>query len=224
MSVTTATPSVRPEHPAPEAPGASIVSPGQPHSVFEDVFGMATGAIVASLGLFLLKSGHAVTGGTAGIALLLSYATHLAFGGVFFVVNLPFLVLAYFKKGPTFTARTLVAVAAVSALAYLHPHVIQPTHLNPVYAVLLGNLLAGIGMLIVFRHDASLGGLNTVALIVQERTGVRAGYVQMTSDLCIISISLTVVPPHIVLLSVAGAVLLNLVLALNHRPGRYLGL
>ncbi len=209
-----------------DAPAPSRGSePAQPvpHSPFEDVFGLATGAVVASVGLFLLKSGHAVTGGTAGIALLVSYVVHLAFGGVYFVVTLPFLVLAYLKKGPAFTARTLVAVAAVSALAYLHPHAVRLDGLNPVYAVLLGNLLAGIGMLILFRHDASLGGLNTVALLVQERTGVRAGYVQLGFDLCVILVSLTVVPPHIAALSAAGAVLLNLVLAINHRPGRYLG-
>ncbi|UIJ35399.1 YitT family protein [Allobranchiibius sp. GilTou73] len=219
--VLTATPPAPTAAPARPEPEAAV---GQPHTAFEDVFGMATGAIVVSLGLFLLRSGHAVTGGTAGIALLLSYATHLAFGGVYFVVNLPFLVLAYFKKGRSFTARTLIAVAAVSALTALQPYAISTSHLNRVYAVLLGNLLAGIGMLILFRHDSSVGGLNTVALIVQERFGVQAGWVQMTSDLCIILLALTVVPAHIVALSVAGAVLLNLVLAINHRPGRYLAI
>jgi hypothetical protein len=35
--------------------------------------------------------------------------------------------------------------------------------------------------------------------------------------------SLLVVPPRTVLLSVIGSVALNMVLAVNHRPGRYLG-
>ncbi|PKQ21511.1 MAG: hypothetical protein CVT65_18155, partial [Actinobacteria bacterium HGW-Actinobacteria-5] len=95
--------------------------------------------------------------------------------------------------------------------------------LNPVYATLVGNLLAGVGMLMVFRHRSSLGGLNTLALIVQEKVGWRAGYVQMAMDVTIILVALTVVPPANVLLSAAGAVVLNIVLALNHRPGRYLG-
>jgi uncharacterized membrane-anchored protein YitT (DUF2179 family) len=78
-------------------------------------------------------------------------------------------------------------------------------------------------MLMLFRHRSSLGGLNTLALIVQDRVGWRAGYVQMAFDVVIITASLFVVPPANVLLSATGAVVLNIVLALNHRPGRYLG-
>jgi uncharacterized membrane-anchored protein YitT (DUF2179 family) len=95
--------------------------------------------------------------------------------------------------------------------------------LNPVYATLVGNLLTGVGMLMVFRHRSSLGGLNTLALIVQDKVGWRAGYVQLAMDVTIIAASLSVVPLANVLLSAGGAALLNVVLALNHRPGRYLG-
>src|SRR5664280_1337097 len=77
--------------------------------------------------------------------------------------------------------------------------------------------------LILFRHKSSLGGLNTVALLAQERFGWRAGYVQLALDGTIIVASLAIVAPAVVALSAAGAVVLNLVLALNHRPGRYLG-
>ena len=68
---------------------------GLRHSLVEDAFGLVTGTFVASLGIFLLKSAHAVTGGTAGLSLLLSYATGISFGVLYFVTNLPFLVLAF---------------------------------------------------------------------------------------------------------------------------------
>ena len=92
-----------------------------------------------------------------------------------------------------------------------------------VYATGVGNLLAGIGMLILFRHSSSLGGLNTMSLIIQDSVGWRAGYVQLAFDVVIITSALTVVPAANVIVSAAGAVVLNVVLALNHRPGRYLG-
>lgn len=50
------------------------------HGPFEDALGLLTGAFLASLGIYLLKASHAVTGGTAGLALLLSYGTGLSFG------------------------------------------------------------------------------------------------------------------------------------------------
>lgn len=194
-----------------------------PHSRIEDVLGIVTGTFVVSLGLFILSSSGAVTGGTAGLALLLSYAVPVPFGVLFFAVNVPFFALALWKKGIVFTARTTITVGIVSVLSSLHPLAWGPIDVDPVYAVIGGNLLAGVGLLIVFRHNASLGGFNILALIVQERLGWRAGYVQMALDVTVVLVAFAVVPPLGVVLSALGAIVLNLVLALNHRPGRYLG-
>lgn len=193
------------------------------HSVLEDILGIVTGTFTVSLGLFLLKTSGAVTGGTAGLALLLSYLGGVPFSVLFFAVNVPFFALAVWKKGWDFTLRTMAAVALVSGLSSLHPLALQVVTLDPLYAALGGNLLAGVGLLILFRHKASLGGFNILALILQERLNWRAGYVQMVLDTTIVLAAFAVVEPAGVLLSAVGAVLLNLVLALNHRPGRYLG-
>lgn len=212
---------VTPPVPVPAVP---VVPVAPKHTLVEDVLGMLTGTLLASFGLFLLKASAAVTGGTAGVALLLSYLAPLPFGVVFFLVNVPFFALALWKKGVAFTVRTAIAVALVSVFSSLHPLAIRLDGLNPVYGVLLGNLLVGVGLLILFRHKASLGGFSILALILQERVGWRAGYVQMALDVTVVTVALSVVTPLSVLVSAAGAVLLNLVLALNHRPGRYLGL
>ena len=196
---------------------------GLRHSLLEDVLGILTGTIVASFGLFLLGATAAVTGGTAGLALLLSYAAPLPFGVIFFLINVPFFAIALWQKGVGFTLRTMAAVALVSAFATLHPLALDIGEIDPVYAVVVGNLLIGVGLLILFRHRASLGGFNILALLLQERLGWRAGYVQMTLDVGVVLAGLTVVAPQTVALSAVGAVVLNFVLALNHRPGRYLG-
>jgi hypothetical protein len=44
-----------------------------------------------------------------------------------------------------------------------------------VLAAVLGGLLCGAGMLILFRHGASLGGLNVLVLRLQDRFGWPAG-------------------------------------------------
>ncbi|WOF22451.1 YitT family protein [Microbacterium betulae] len=194
------------------------------HTVPEDVLGLLTGTFVAALGLSLLKAGGAVTGGTAGLALLLSHATEsIPFSALFLIVNLPFAALAIWKKGWRFALLTAVCIAAVSGFSELDAALLPFGALNAVYAVLGGNLLAGVGVLILFRHGASIGGINIIALLVQEKTGFRAGWTQMAFDLAIVALSLTVMPWPIVVLSATGAVLLNIVLALNHRPGRYIG-
>lgn len=199
------------------APGA------QRHSRFEDVLGLLTGTFIASIGIFLLKSSGAVTGGTAGLSLLLSYVFPLPFGLIFVCVNLPFFALAAWRKGWSFTLRTALSVGLVSLFSLINPLALGFVTLDPVYAVIAGNLLAGVGLLVLFRHRASLGGFNIVALLAQERLGWRAGYVQMGMDVALVLVSFAVVPPLTVLLSAGGAVLLNLVLAVNHKPGRYTG-
>lgn len=169
----------------------------------------------------MLQQSEAVTGGTAGLALLLTYATPLNFSWLFLLVNVPFFALAIWKKGWSFTLKTVAAVAIVSGYALLHGPMLALSELNPLYGVPAGNILIGLGLLAIFRHGASLGGFNIVALVAQERLGLRAGYVQMSLDVVVILLALTVVAPLNVLYSALGAVLLNLVLALNHRPGRY---
>ena len=81
----------------------------------------------------------------------------------------------------------------------------------------------GLGLLMLFRHRASLGGVNILALYIQERFGFRAGTVQMAIDASIVLAAIFVVSPDKVLLSVLGAGMLNLVLAINHRADRYVG-
>ena len=193
------------------------------HTLFDDVNGLITGTFVASLGIFLLKSGQVVTGGTAGISLLVSYTVDVAFGVLFMAVNLPFFFLAAWKKGWNFTLRTVLSVAIVSVLTQIHFAAFGRIELPTVYAAIGGNLLAGVGILILFRHHASLGGLNVIALLAQEKLGWRAGYVQMVLDATIVLASVVVVPVANVAWSALGAVVINLVLALNHRPGRYIG-
>jgi uncharacterized membrane-anchored protein YitT (DUF2179 family) len=205
------------------APAAPTAVGPMKHGLIEDVLGIFTGTFIVSLGLFLLRTSGTVTGGTAGLALLLSYTVDVPFGVIFLAVNLPFFALAVRKKGWDFTIRTALSVGLVSLMASLHPAEIVQIDIDPVYAALVGNLLAGVGLLILFRHRSSLGGFNIFALIMQERFGLRAGYVQMLLDVMVVLASLAVVSPLKVLISAAGAVVLNIVLALNHRPGRYTG-
>lgn len=210
----------------PAAPERALpgLPPAPPHSRLEDVVGVVTGAFLASLGLFALAAGGVTTGGTAGLALVLAHGLGWPFGLTFVAVSLPFVALAVRGKGWAFTLRSAAAVALVSVFSALQPQALGVVTISPVYAALVGNLLAGVGILVVFRHRSSLGGFNVVALLSQERLGWRAGYVQMALDVAVVlAFAATVDDLGLVLASAAGAVLLNLVIAMNHRPGRYTG-
>jgi uncharacterized membrane-anchored protein YitT (DUF2179 family) len=196
---------------------------GQRHTLLEDVQAILTAAGFVSLGLRFLAQAGLLTGGTSGVALLLARVTPLSFGQLFVLLNLPFFWLGIRQMGWRFTAKTFAAILLVSLATDRLGLVLRLEWIHPLYAAVLGGFLMGIGLLILFRHQACLGGLNILALWLQERRGVRAGVFQMAVDSLVVAASLLVVSPAVIGLSVLGAVALNVVLAVNHRPGRYLG-
>lgn len=138
------------------------------------------------------------------------------------MLNLPFYWLALRKLGREFTLKTFAAVLLLSVLTELQVQFLQFSHLQPLYAAITGGLITGTGFLVLFRHRCSLGGVGILALYLQDRYGWRAGKLQMAVDCCIVLLALWTVEPARVAWSMAGAVAMNLVLALNHRPGRYM--
>lgn len=199
----------------------TAVAPSFPHSRVEDCLALLVGTVMISFGLLLLRSAGIMTGGTAGIALLLHYAFGFAFGVVFFLLNVPFFYLAVRRMGWAFSLKTFLCIGLVSLFSDHLAGLISFAHVQPLYAAVMGNIILGTGFLILFRHRASLGGLNILALYLQQRFGWRAGWLQMGSDVLILSLSLTTVSLPVLAVSVAGVVVLNLIVALNHRAGRY---
>jgi uncharacterized membrane-anchored protein YitT (DUF2179 family) len=202
---------------------ASEAAAARQHSAFEDAQAIITGALFIALGVAMFAQAGLLTGGTAGLAFLIHYATGWRFGVVFFVINLPFYFLALRAMGWAFTLKTFCAIAALSLFSELMPLVARFDLLQPLYAGVMGGFLIGAGLLMLFRHKASLGGINILVLYLQERHGWRAGKVQMVIDCLIVLAAFALVEPWRIAVSVLGAVALNLVVAVNHRPGRYLG-
>lgn len=193
------------------------------HRLYEDVLALITGTLFVSLGMLIYAKAVLLVGSLAGLSLLLSYASGYGFGLIFFLVNIPFYVLAVKRMGWPFTLRTITAVAMVSLLARLTPDWLDISSIQPLYATVIGGGLVGIGLLVLFRHRTSLGGVNILALYLQERWNIRAGYFQLAVDFVIMCAAYFVIPFDRLLLSVLGIAIVNLIIAINHKPGRYAG-
>ena len=180
-----------------------------PHSPLEDAQGLSIGLLAAATGVAFLTHLGFMTGQTAGLALIVSYVTGWSFGLVFTLVNLPFYALAWKKLGTEFTLKSLFCVAALSALVELLPYGIRFEHLDPFLGTTIFGVLTGFGLLGVFRHKGSLGGLGVVALMIQDATGFRAGWVQLIVDVALFAAALALFEPERVVWSLYGAVILN---------------
>ena len=195
--------------------------PADRHNLFDDAQALLTGTLVVAIGLVFIKQAGLLTGGTTGLAFLVHYFAHTNFGLTLFLLNIPFYALAWWRIGKVFTFKTILSVALLGFFTETLPQVLTLTWINPYFAGIAGGLLFGIGILILFRHRASLGGFNILVLYLQERHGWRAGKVQMGLDLCILAAGTLRLPVSLLAASILGAVLLNLVLTVNHRPERY---
>lgn len=191
------------------------------HSLIEDIMALVCGAAFVAFGIFLFKTHGILTGGTAGIALIVSQVFNVKFGIVFFLINLPFYHLAWSQMGYRFALNTFISITTVSFLTENLGSAIHIADINPIFAGVFGGLLIGMGMLVLFRHKSSMGGSGILAFYLQERFNIRAGKFQMVVDCGVLLMSCFIADLTIVLISIAGAIMLNLIIAMNHKPGRY---
>lgn len=202
--------------PAPTPP------PARRHTPFEDAQALVFGTVMCGFGVHLLTAAGLVTGQTAGLAVLISYVSGWPFGLVFVAINLPFYGLAWWRMGWAFTLKTFLAVGMLAGITLvLEPLMVFET-LDPLATAVVFGAVSGAGLLALFRHGASLGGVGILALWLQDRTGLRAGWLQLGFDAVLFAAALWVLAPMLVLWSLVGAAVLNLVIAVNHRRDRYI--
>lgn len=191
------------------------------HSLLDNLQGQASGVLMTSFAVIILQSAGLVTGQTAGLSLLISYISGWSFGAVFFVVNIPFYAFAFKRMGWRFTVRSLASATLISVLANSAHEVITIAEINIWVAALLGGCTAAMGLIALFRHGASAGGLGILALYVQDKTGFRAGWLQLIVDAMIFTASAFFLDGWAVAASFMGAAVVNILIAFNHRKDWY---
>ena len=194
------------------------------HTLLEDAQAILVAPLFVAFAVLLFRQAGLLTGGTVGVAFLIHYASGWPMGAVVFSINLPFYIFAVRSMGWAFTIKTFICVSLLAVYTEVLPMLITLQSINPVFAAVMGGFLAGVGLLILIRHKASLGGLGVLAIHLQNTKGWRAGKVQMAADFVIVGAALLIRDPLSVGLSILGALALNLVIAVNHKAGRYMGM
>ncbi|MCV2883667.1 YitT family protein [Aestuariibacter sp. AA17] len=191
------------------------------HPFYEDLLALISGGLFVAMGIGLFNQHGLLTGGTAGMALVVANLTNISFGTLFFFINIPFYYLAWTQVGKRFTINTFVSVSLVSLLTEHMHNVISIDSVNPIFSAFVGGMMIGVGLLIMFRHSSSLGGLGILAFYLQQKFNIRAGTFQLVVDISIMAFAAFFFSAWLLALSVLGAVMMNIVLTVNHKPGRY---
>lgn len=193
------------------------------HTLFEDAQALLVAPLFVAFAVLLFRQAGLLTGGTVGIAFLIHYLSGWSMGAVVFAVNLPFYVFAFRALGRAFTVKTFIAVSLLAVYTEALPALIDLQWIDRTFAAVMAGFLIGIGLLMLIRHKSSLGGLGVLAIYLQNTRGWRAGKVQMAADFVILAAAVLIRDPISVGLSILGALALNLVVAVNHKAGRYMG-
>ncbi|WP_336511421.1 YitT family protein [Alteribacter salitolerans] len=135
---------------------------------------MILGCAVVSFGVLILQNSQVITGGTAGLALSLSYLISSSFGLVFLLINIPFYILSFMKMGKKFTISTIFSVTTLSVMTEAL-QLFPSFQISPLAGSVLGGLIVGLGLAVLFLNGSSLGGANILCLFLQKRFGFDPG-------------------------------------------------
>jgi len=202
---------------------ANRMAPVEPHTLFDDVYGIAVGILFVVMGVLLLQAAGLITGGVAGISLLLSYTSSYSVGMLFMLINLPFFLFGYLFMGARFTVKSLIGSILIMAMLKLMPSGLVIGHIHPMVAALGGGTFCGMGILALARHGAGVGGTGIVTLWLQKKYGINAGRTQVAIDGVILLAALLIVQPELVGWSSLSAIAMSSMVMAWHRPGRYFG-
>lgn len=151
------------------------------------VLNIILGCLIVCAGILVLSHSKLVTGGTAGLALGITYLFNIPFYAAFMVVNVPFYVLSIFRMGWNFTLSTFFAVLTLSIMTGVNQWI--PDFFIPEYiGTVLGGGLFGLGLSLLFLNGSSLGGVNVLVIYLQKKLGWDPGKVTFIFDFLIVAV------------------------------------
>lgn len=153
--------------------------------VMKRVLFIILGCLITSIGALILKHAGVMTGGTAGLALILTYASNLSFGLVFFLVNIPFYMLSIIFMGWNFTLSTIISVTLLSVITGMDKF-LPAFPIPPVIGAVVGGIIIGFGLSMLFINRTSLGGANILALILQKQLNWNPGKLYFIFDFVVV--------------------------------------
>lgn len=144
-----------------------------------------------ALNVFLIP-GNIYSSGVTGIAQLINYYTNetafaslLTTGNLNFLLNIPLIILSYYRLGKTFTIMSLLVVAGTTISANTFP--IGGISENPLLNAIMGGVISGLGGGLTIKVGMSSGGMDIVSVVISRMTGMNVGSLSFIINLFIMA-------------------------------------
>jgi uncharacterized membrane-anchored protein YitT (DUF2179 family) len=164
----------------------------------KDAWGFIKTYSVIAFSLFIMALGwtafiipsEIVGGGVTGIATLVYYTTGLPVGVTVLSLNILLILVAIRILGASFGAKTIFSIVVLSGFfALLQYYIREPWVSDKFMAAIIGGIMGGAGVGMVFAQGSSTGGTDIIAMIVNKYRNVSPGKVILYCDIIIISSS-----------------------------------
>lgn len=152
--------------------------------------GIIFGSFLYAAGVALfLDPNNLAPGGLIGIAVILNRLISIDTGTLYFILNIPIVILGWWKFGGRFIASTFFAILINSMLTN-ELAAFPPITTEPLLAALAGSILVGVGIGIVFQCGATTGGTDIIVKVLRTKyKHLKTGFLFLMTDIVIVAVS-----------------------------------
>jgi len=175
--------------------------PSLPYSVAWNVALIIAGSVIQGVGFKALGEPHQfVPGGLFGVSSLLYYLSDTLNPGLFYLLlNIPMFVLGYIYISKRFLSYSFLAMLCISLTSILVDFTIEIQ--NQLYAALVFGVFIGAGAGMVLRSLGSNGGLDVVAVILNQKFNLGIGKIYFAFNCLLFSFSFATLDNDLVIAS-----------------------
>jgi uncharacterized membrane-anchored protein YitT (DUF2179 family) len=152
---------------------------------------IALGLLVISIAWTAFLLPHQISGsGVTGLSAIVFYATGIPIGYTYFAINLVLIVIGLKILGKGFGIKTIYGIVlSATMLTILQPLIPAPVVQEKFMSAIIGGMLCGVGLGIIFTQGGSTGGTDIIALAVTKYRNISPGRVILYCDVIIIGSS-----------------------------------
>ena len=167
---------------------------------------IGTGIVAAAVFFFMLPS-HVSVGSGAALAMVLSNFIPLSVSTITLIMNVGLLIIGFILIGPEFGAKTvycsILMPLMMGVLEFIFPD-FQSITQDPLLDVICYTLVVGVGLAILFSRNASSGGLDIVAKILNKYLRMDLGQAMSAAGIVVALSSALCYDSKTVVLSLLG--------------------
>lgn len=134
---------------------------------------------------FFLVPGHIYSGGVMGFSQLLTYflnhhtdiGNSIQAGTINMILNIPIILLGFFKLGKKFTTYTLMIVVGISFFSEIIP--VTQISENPLLNGVIGGVIAGTAVGLAIKNGMSAGGTDIISMVIYQSFGINIGSINL---------------------------------------------